>query len=490
MKRPFLRRSWILLLMFLILVVGFSITSLLGYRVTRDYIVKSAISETLPLISDNIYSAIKEELIDPINVSSLMSNDTFLMNWVVDGEQDLDAISEYLSFIKQEYQYTSSFFVSDRTGNYYYYDGILKQVSSEDAHDIWYFDFKELNAPYVLDIDNDQAKEDTLTVFINHRLESKDGTFLGVTGVGLEVNDIGARLLKYQEIFDHKIYMTDAKGLIQIHYDELLVETTKIGDLEGIAELNDAILASYENVQIFEYQDSTGDKAISVRYIPEFDWFLIVEKDQDASLLAARRSLLNNIVIGLGITAILSVLIMGLFKGSNRRLEKMATYDELTQLYNRSVVSIMIKKEISVSKRYNVPLSLLMIDIDEFKTVNDRFGHPQGDLVLKEISAAIKNNVRESDLVGRWGGDEFVVLLPRTGDQEAYQSAKRILNSVETLVFEVGENQINKTVSIGLATLNDPGSSWSDLIQKADEALMIAKQHGKNRISGSIDAVS
>ena len=138
MKRVKFTSYWLIVFMFLIIAVGFSVTSVLSFLVTKQYVTRSEITHTLPLISDNIYSSIKEDLIDPINISSLMSNDTFLINWVNEGEEDLNAITEYLRYIKEEYGYTSAFFVSDQTRNYYYYDGILKQISPEDAHDIWY----------------------------------------------------------------------------------------------------------------------------------------------------------------------------------------------------------------------------------------------------------------------------------------------------------------------------------------------------------------
>jgi len=189
--------SGLFLLVIGILAVGFVFTTGLSYYLTRDYVVSTSVGETLPLVSKNIYTAIMEDLIDPINISSLMANDSFLIEWVNSGEQDVSEISNYLGLIKGSYGFSTAFFVSDKTENYYTADGILKQVSPQDAHDVWYYQFVNLNQETDLDVDTDQADHDTLTVFINHRLETPEDGFLGVTGVGLLIGDISAKLKSY-----------------------------------------------------------------------------------------------------------------------------------------------------------------------------------------------------------------------------------------------------------------------------------------------------
>jgi diguanylate cyclase (GGDEF)-like protein len=482
MNRKTLQNSWLIISILLILSIGFISISMLSYIGTRDYVIHNEKTQSLPLISDNIYSEIKKELVDPINTSSLMSHDTFLINWVLADEQDLNAITEYLSTIKEEYNYTSAFYVSDITGNYYYYDGILKQLSTDDAHDVWYYRFKDLNVPFALDVDTDEARQGTLTVFINHRLEKPDGTFLGVTGIGLELNKLGEKFTGYQELFDHEIYMVDTSGLITIHSNPELVEQASISELEGIQNISDDILISEEQIKIFEYENTTGTKIISSRYIPEFNWFLIVEKDQNESLTAARQALYRNMMIGLLITVIVFLIIIWIIRKYNRQLEEMASIDELTELYNRRVFTDLLKREVRTAQRYQQSLGLLMIDIDDFKSVNDTYGHLVGDQLLKTVAKKIEAIVRESDLVGRWGGDEFIVMLHNTGEQEAYQTALRLMKEIEETVLETEWGYINATISVGYANA-EKEFNWFELIQKADEALLCSKREGKNRVS-------
>ena len=482
MRKNLFKEAGIIAGIVFLLLVGFILTSFLSFSVTRNLIINSARSQTLPLISDNIYSVIKKDLLDPINVSSLMANDAFLIEWIKSGEKGLDEITTYLQLIREKYGYTSSFFVSEITGNYYYYEGILKQISPEDAHDVWYFDFKAKDVPLDLDVDNDEAKNGLLTVFINHRLLDHEGNFLGVTGVGLELRDIAENLAAYEDRYNRRIYMIDHDGLIQIHPDKTLVEAANIQNQEGISQISDEILSTKEEVKILEYKDHKGIKTLSIRYLPEFDWLLVVEKDQTASLQEARQSLWQNLLIGILVTIIISLGVIIAFKRYNQRLEFLASFDELTGLFNRRAFQKLLEREISIAQRYGYSSSLLMLDIDEFKSVNDQFGHFVGDKLIIDVVDAIRSNLRSTDIIGRWGGDELVIFLLRTDESEAVNTAQRIQSAVEEIKFETSQGAINRTVSIGITSVLAEKISSENLLKQADKALIKAKKSGKNSI--------
>jgi diguanylate cyclase (GGDEF)-like protein len=125
-----------------------------------------------------------------------------------------------------------------------------------------------------------------------------------------------------------------------------------------------------------------------------------------------------------------------------------------------------------------------MIDVDHFKAVNDEHGHPAGDAVLRELSRLLKEQVRTVDSIGRYGGEEFVVLLPHTPTDEAHQTADRLRRSVDTHAFRHGEKALHVTVSVGVATYPGDGiASAEDLIREADKALYRAKQSGRNQVA-------
>ena len=338
--------TWLMVLVIFILVIGFSVTTGLSYFLTKDYIVDTEISQTLPLISDTIYTGIMEELITPINTSSLMANDTFLINWVQSGEKDLQSLSNYLALIKEEYGYSSTFFVSNLSRNYYTSQGILKQISPADEHDSWYFQFIDSNVDTDLDVDTDQAANNTLTVFINHRLKTSDQQLLGVIGVGLEISDISNKLLEYQERFNHQVYFVDSSGLIQVHPNSNYVETKTMADITEIDLSSEVVFDKDKTVNILEYENSAGENVLSVRYFPEFDWFLIIEKNHGDNLLGAKKVIWQNLLIGLGASLLVGFLIWQLIRIFHQRLSVLAATDPLTELSNRRSFSSAADREI------------------------------------------------------------------------------------------------------------------------------------------------
>ncbi len=166
------------------------------------------------------------------------------------------------------------------------------------------------------------------------------------------------------------------------------------------------------------------------------------------------------------------------------KLEIQAITDPLTELFNRRYFLSAIEKEFNRTVRYKSPTSCLMIDIDHFKNINDAYGHRAGDISLKEAAAIIKICTRDVDKVARWGGEEFIVLLPETGREDALLVAARILGSFSHHAFSAFPDRI--TVSIGLATAPSPHIDTAEkLIHQADLALYEAKIKGRNRIEVS-----
>jgi two-component system cell cycle response regulator len=166
------------------------------------------------------------------------------------------------------------------------------------------------------------------------------------------------------------------------------------------------------------------------------------------------------------------------------KVEQLAITDPLTKLFNRRRFETTLENEFKRTMRYGSANSCLMIDIDHFKKINDEYGHHVGDVVLKEISEVIKDCIREIDTVARWGGEEFIVLLPETKKEEALKVAKRILDVIAGHSFSQITRQI--TVSIGLASVPDPSIDTAEkLIQTADFVLYEAKSKGRNRVEVS-----
>jgi diguanylate cyclase (GGDEF)-like protein/PAS domain S-box-containing protein len=166
----------------------------------------------------------------------------------------------------------------------------------------------------------------------------------------------------------------------------------------------------------------------------------------------------------------------------NLELEKLALTDYLTNLFNRRYFMLRGAEEIKRAHRNSQPLALLMLDIDEFKKVNDSHGHEAGDLALQQVAAVMKSSLREIDLLGRLGGEEFAALLPNTSLEEAVLSAERVRQTIANTPFVVAGQVLSKpmTISIGVATITDEMSGVNDLLRNADAALYRAKESGRN----------
>jgi diguanylate cyclase (GGDEF)-like protein len=172
---------------------------------------------------------------------------------------------------------------------------------------------------------------------------------------------------------------------------------------------------------------------------------------------------------------------------AQQKLLALASVDDLTQLYNRRYFFERFNQEVERAKRYQRPLSCIILDIDFFKHVNDSYGHLAGDQVLIDIAQILKNSCRQSDLAGRYGGEEFIILLPETEAGGAMIIAERIREMIEEHQTVDGKGAvIGVTVSMGLASLAGAELRNIDkndrIVQYADDALLVAKKGGRNRI--------
>jgi diguanylate cyclase len=167
-------------------------------------------------------------------------------------------------------------------------------------------------------------------------------------------------------------------------------------------------------------------------------------------------------------------------KESMKRARERATHDPLTGVFNRLAYEERLSQEYSRWKRYRKPLSLLVLDVDHFKAVNDHYGHPAGDRVLKGLAAALSSLLRECDLLARYGGEEFVVVLPETAVQAAATVAEKLRAGVQATAFRFHDEPVPVTVSCGLAEFGAEDTP-DKVFERADRALYRAKQSGRNR---------
>lgn len=168
---------------------------------------------------------------------------------------------------------------------------------------------------------------------------------------------------------------------------------------------------------------------------------------------------------------------------ANRRLKKLSITDGLTELYNHRHIHQLLHDEFERSARTGDPVAVAMLDLDRFKQVNDTYGHPTGDVILYETARIIKQTAREIDMPGRYGGEEFIAILPGTEEEAAAHFAERVRQAVEKHLFRDGASEVRMTVSCGVASFPAPGADSPEaLLKAADEALYQAKHGGRNQV--------
>ena len=473
--------SLVLLLLFL-LGSGFLTTSLLSYYASRDSIRDSIINTELPLTSDTVYSEIQKDLVRPILISSMMARDTFLRDWVLAGEQDTAQMTRYLREVQEHYGAFTSFFVSDRSSTYYQSKGVLKRVKPDEPRDVWYYRVRMQPEPYEINVDVDMANADRLTIFINYKVVDYDGNFIGATGVGLAVDAVVKLIDDYQQRYERSVYFVDTTGRITLTGAQGGPQGTKVGDsLADIPGLSDMLekLPSPQSGR-FEYQEHGREHFLNVRYIPELEWYLFADK-HDKALAGIRQGLYINLLLCLLVTAIVLTLVSLAIRRYQQRIAALATTDVLTELPNRRGFDILAEQALQEAQREQSPLCAVLLDLDNFKLINDEHGHLAGDEVLQRFARQLRDKLRQSDILCRWGGEEFILLLKNTDRQAAHDLAEKLRQQCAEQRYAIADQTLQVTASLGLSQWQ-PGESLHSLLGRTDRALYRAKQSGRDRV--------
>ena len=393
---------------------------------------------------------------------------------------------KYLNEIKKQNHAISSFLVSDLTHQYYHADGQLKMISQTEVRDQWFFRVKNLKTPYETNVDLDMANRDNLTIFINYRVLDYSGKFIGVTGIGLTLDTMKRLIDSYQTRFHRNIYFVDTKGNIVLSSSTQKKPNNNILNTKGINSIAAKILANKKNESLhLDYIIDTDNVLVNARFIPELGWHLLVEQELGTELKPLHEIMLVNAGVGAGITLIVLIILLFSVRRYQNRIEKSAATDGLTSLMNRQAFDFVFENSLRDSERSRQPLCVALVDIDFFKKVNDKHGHLVGDHVLKEIAMIAKRSLRDSDVICRWGGEEFLLLLKNCTLEKATAIAETLRETIAANDFsrttDLARNRLLITVSIGVAECKDKETEDS-AFERADVALYQAKESGRNSV--------
>lgn len=472
----------LVILLCTLLGIAFIATAWVNYEVSSASIRRSLIANELPLTTDNLYSEIQKDLVRPIMISSMMATDTFLRDWVISGEKDPERMTRYLREVKDRYGAFTSFFISERTRIYYQTEGILKTVKQDEPRDAWYFRVRAMNTPYELNVDPDLANKDARTIFVNYRVLDYNKRFIGVVGVGITMDAARTLIDSYQQRYGRVICFVDRNGELMLLGWSAKGTSGNIHQMPGLSGIADTLLRRGSGS--FQYRVDGNERLLSVRFIPELNWYLLVDGTADEAIREVRRTLYINLGISLLVTLLALFTVSLSINRYQTRLEEMATTDKLTGLANRQAFDVLMPMAMNEMQRSGNPLCIMIIDIDHFKRINDDYGHLTGDKVLGAIAGVIRASVRATDIVCRWGGEEFLIVVRNIDTERGMQLAEKIRMAVEQAVVAERDKAISVTVSIGVAC-HEAGETPDHVISRADKALYASKAQGRNRTSAA-----
>ncbi|NVK25859.1 MAG: GGDEF domain-containing protein [Gammaproteobacteria bacterium] len=477
-----------IVLVITLLTFGLSLSiTLVSYYNSISQTYEQLINRSMPLTIDNVYSEIQQTIIEPNLISSVMANDTFVKAWLQQSESDEASIQKYLATIHKKYDMFTTFLVSENSKRYYSQKGYVETLSPKKDYNQWYFDFRKSPADREVNIDTNAYLGAHFVMFINFKIYDDNNQLLGATGVGLKTDYIDTVLRSLREKYGFNVYLINKAG-------EVVIKEHDQEQFEAISE-SPELQAKYselmgDGTKLLEYDFEGHQYLVRRTYIEDLDLYLLVEARFDNFTQQITRVFYLNILMSLLITLVVTFVILFYVRRYNERLTYLATHDVLTELTNRTflhqqLTDFLAREHHKVDNKPQatkaLQASLLFLDIDNFKSVNDTYGHGTGDKVLKRIGQIISSSVRYSDFAARWGGEEFAIALYRVSPESTKQVAEQLRQKIATdpELIELVNHPV--TASFGVTTFKSDDTVVT-LFARADDALYTAKRQGKNQV--------
>ena len=613
----------------LIIIIGFSVTSVISYRSNMDTLKKEAESVTR-LASEGMMYQIDAIFAQSIHISQTMAHDSFLINFLSQEKENLknpaytQNIKEYLLAYKKKYNYDSVFLVSMQTDRYYNFAGVARIMDYTVTENKWVREFITANNEFSLNIDNDKAAHDTITVFVNCSVRNKNNDLVGIVGVGFKVNTVQAMLAKYEQQFAVKTYLMDESGDVQISSSGHNGATSDAFAQQTFTAVKNTLKKNNSDSSDIWYSANGVNGYAVTRYLPAPNMYLVTDKNTSEIIKQIRTKYYTGAVIVLFTTLIVILIVTTIIRRYKNKivsitiseelkyhtilqnatsqiydsiiefditndtacgegtkkflqqldlksstsysamlrtivsrhihpdhaalfmdtfspnavrkaleedrnklscdflyatqkdkyvwyretgyvlrwaendsihivvcrqnidkdkklelsLQEMAQKDGLTGLYNKMTTHDLIEKRLAKHECDRGLLAMLMLDIDNFKELNDSLGHVAGDRIIQEFAQNIRAGFAADDIVGRVGGDEFVVLTLQQDEETLRQKADALCHAINSTSYGVDAHHL--AASIGVAIFPRHGKTFGELYASADTALYRAKQNGKN----------
>lgn len=333
LKKHILLRTNIIICFFILL--GFLITAVLSYQ--SNYNVASEnVEKIAALTSEGIYYQLTTTFAKPVNVSLTMANDSLLKEYLLketynlENEDYVHTLKEYLNAYQNKYNYESVFLVSALTNRYYNFNGIDRVLDENNPENEWYYALLKSDVEYDMNVDNDEAANNEITVFVNCKIKDLTGNIIGIVGVGVRIDSLQELLREYENKFDVEAFLVDEKGFIEISTKYTGYDKKDLFELYHLGEIKDSVLEYKEESQGKSFWTAAGkekkkENYVVARYIPELSWHLIVERNIGAILAQFEHTIRQNMIIICGVILIVLFVITYVVRAYNYQIFKLTS---------------------------------------------------------------------------------------------------------------------------------------------------------------------
>lgn len=418
-------------------------------------------------------SLVVEQLMQPLHVSETLGRAKELQDLM--SSQDIDEAAMFAMLKRLESEFGLSFFVaSERTRMQYNSDGSKLELIEGEVS--WYFKYKDTPENAIADI----GKWENAHFYIDIKIFDEEQQFLGFFGIGKSLASFINIFEIYQREYGYDFIFVDQQKDITLSSDPSLLARDStfqnLADLDWVKQaapnglnstsLNNTLISIAEN-----------DFLVAEIGIDPFDWTMYILTPLSDRQAAVSRTFIISVVSLLVLVFALFLLIYNLLYYFKREMQKNVQTDPLTQLPNRNKVELRYAE--MLDRKHSV--SLLLVDIDHFKAVNDTHGHNAGDNVLRQVANMLQSELRDEDIIGRWGGEEFVILLADTSPEQAFEVAQKLRERLASMTASTGSLSLKVTASFGVSH-TEVERPLVDILARADDALYQAKREGRNMV--------
>ncbi len=449
-----------LFLFFLMLVM------LILYLTIEDTLYDNA-KESAYSIANSIYIALDETVFSSAQLITFVGHDPFMIQNFLENEDERQ-ISQYLQNISNVY--SEDFYIGSFSSHHYYSKtGITKTFNKNDSKDQWFFDLSiSPSSPsgYHPIIQSNQGN----IVLTNLQLIQDDsGLAKGFIIHNIDYTDSLSKIKDSVNALKASVYVVKSDGT----HINLLLDSLNPSDNNAAQEAFQSLPLSTDSSNHF-YQVVKSKTSITYKYIHEMDSYLVITQDLKTPIFY---TFLVTLLIVIFVLACLLLVTLKLLDYSSNKIYQEASLDALTQIYNRSIFNAKLNEALELSRHYNIISSLIFVDIDNFKKINDELGHTKGDEMIQCVARLLDENKRKNDILFRWGGDEFGIIA-RSNLENTLQLAQRIHANSHAIHWKE-----NTPISLSIGVTEIQKQDTKKLVfHRVDEALYEAKTKGKDQI--------